>query len=96
MAMESIDDIITVHKVAGGNWFDFDEMKYWGTQAHDHVVSEGEKGSYFISSEPDFYGEDRRFTVRYCTMKGKISTVGEFRAYATEREAKDAIASLMV
>jgi|SRR6187402_1895917 len=80
-----INDIKDAHARFGGNWFSKDTMRYWGTRVHSAVYG----GTYFVSSEGDF-DHVRVYTVRRIDSDGSISTVGDFGAYATSRQAHKA------
>ena len=65
-------------------WFSLDTMQFFGTKIETGVV----KDCYFVTSdsiESDVF--TRRFTVRHVDDDGNVSTVGEFRQYATLNEA---------
>lgn len=79
-----------------GYWFSKSTMRFfksrilWATLTHDNV-----DGVYFISSEdtsdPFFSpNEPRLYTLRHWE-DGNVSTVGEFRQYATRSEALAAL-----
>jgi hypothetical protein len=81
-----------IYEKHGGHFFDNETLIWWNSKVYQDLYSD----KYFITSEPDFDGKNRRFTIRefsedYCS----VSTVGEFRQYGTLAEAKSAIKSLL-
>ena len=69
-------------RALGLHTFDKDTMKFFGAILETGVYKNG----CFVESCLDFFGEDRRYTVKRFTGKG-METVGEFREYETKAEA---------
>ena len=77
-----------------GHFFDADTMRLFGSRLHSRIYPVG-NGAYFVTSELSHNGSDRRYTVRFATVKiddgGKIAfdidIAGEFRQYATRSGA---------
>jgi len=84
-----INDIKDAHSRSGGNWFSASTMKYWNTRVHSAIYG----GTYFVSSDAD-YSSARVYTVRRIDSDGSISTVGDFGAYATSKQAHKAAKAL--
>jgi hypothetical protein len=95
MIFTNIKQVKEAAKEAGNNWFDKDEMEYWGCIVYPTVFD----GRYFISSEQGDYvwGKERRFTLRRIQMPDfDIRTIGVFGAYATYEEAQEALYELIL
>ncbi|WP_250865861.1 hypothetical protein [Caballeronia sp. INSB1] len=74
-----------------GPWFSGGNKRYFGTRLPATALVIGEY-SYFWSSEKNFDGTRRLYTVRrQCRESGSIETVGEFQQYASVEQAKAAI-----
>ena len=75
-----------------GHFFDNDTMMFWSSKVFPDLYGD----RYFITSEPNYDGKDRRFTIREFTDNyTDVETVGEFRQYKTLSEAKSAVKSLL-
>lgn len=74
-----------IYKTGKGHFFDKDTMKFWGSR----IESELYPNRCFITSEDDFSGEERLFTVRQFSEDYKrIDTVGEFQEYESLIDAE--------
>lgn len=82
----SVDDVEKMNQAAGQHFFDADTMRGFKTR----VLGDLHGGRYFVTSEPDFYGRDRRYTVRRANDDATIDTVGDFREYKTAYQAQKA------
>ena len=82
----SIEQIKTANEAAGQYWFSPDTMRFFQSRTHGAVIN----GHYFISSECDGTqaGLLRRYTIHKVNADGKIKTIGNFRAYETEEDAR--------
>ena len=91
----TIDEIKTHGTFMNGpcsNWFSADTMEYWGSTLHDCYAGPQPNVTLFITGEPDFFGNDRRYSIRsYNALTGQIETVSEFRYFATLERARAAI-----
>ena len=88
----TVADAKRIYEKGGGHFFDKETLIWWKSKVMPDLY--GDK--YFITSEPDYDGKDRRFTIREFTKGYKsVETVGEFRQYGTIAEAKSAIKSLL-
>jgi hypothetical protein len=76
-----------------GHWFDTGTKKFFGCRLPKVAYSTNE-GVLFVSSELNFDGSRRYYTVRRQTVVGDITTVGEFQQYKTRAEAIAAIKEL--
>lgn len=85
-------DAIARYKIGGGHFFDIETLMFWDSKICQDLY--GDK--YFITSEPNYDGKDRRFTIRaFSNNYTSVDTVGEFRQYGTLAEAKSAVKSLL-
>ena len=87
--MNTISDIMRLHKKSGGHFFDKQTMDFFQSQCYPEVF-----GSYFITSEvsPDSV---MRYTVRrFSASDGAIDTVGNFFAYENLSDAIDTARNL--
>lgn len=81
-----IDYIKSANSVRGHHFFSKNTMQFFNCRVLDTVY----KGQLFISSEK-YQDEARKYTVRLCTSKGDIATMGDFNClskYQAEKLAK--------
>ena len=72
----------------GGHFFDRDTMRFFGLRVmREHLCNATTTDIYFVTSELDFYGQDRRYTVRVLRAEGSIDEVGAFRQHASRSVA---------
>ena len=83
MTISEVKSIVTAN---GSHFFDKDTMKYWGTCIETSVFHNG----CFVTSENDFWGTKRLYTVRRFDFDGAIDTIGEFQGYKTKEAARKA------
>ena len=83
LEFSTVRQIMELNKACGSHWFDTDTMHMFGSKVYAGVYG----GRFFVSSELDFYGENRCYTVREC-LNGDIEAVGE--SYPTLARAKTA------
>jgi hypothetical protein len=75
----------------GQHWFSKGSMSFFNTR----VEAQPNKENLFITSEYMEDPETKRFSIRkFDTETNKVETVGEFRAYETLAEAREARKSL--
>lgn len=75
-----------------GHFFDNETMMFWSSRVFPDLYGD----RYFITSEPNYDGKDRRFTVReFSEDYSDVKTVGEFRQYKTLSEATKAVKCLL-
>lgn len=72
------------------HWFTRSTLRFFSSRIHSTIYG----ATYFVTSESDMNGFDRRFTVRKLESDGTVSTVGEFRQYASRSGAHAAAAKL--
>ena len=77
----------------GHHFFDADTLRFFRSRVGSALYG----GRYFVTSEQrqGMGGQLRLYTVRRAEDDGRITTVGEFQAYATRAEALKAISELM-
>lgn len=76
----------------GGHFFSNSTMRFWKSELESGLMN----NEYFITSEPDHNGENRRFTIRrFCNDFKTIETVGEFRQYGSVGAAMSDIADFI-
>lgn len=81
---------ISEYSRGNGKFFCNETLKYWDSKIL--YQSYNDVNRCFITSEPDFEGNDRRFTIRqFSDDYRSVRTVGEFRQYATYKEAEKAL-----
>jgi len=83
---KTIEDVKAADKAAGRFFFEPHSMRFWGARVSSRIHPVA-NGAYFVTSETDIEGNDRRYSVRFINESGKISTVGEFRQHAALRQA---------
>lgn len=86
----SIEEVIAANEALGHCWFAASSMVFFGTLIETGLI----RGRYFITSDDDMRGQDRRFTVREAAADGSVSTVGDLRAYETLDAARVAVEAL--
>lgn len=81
-------------KRPGGLFFSRDAVKMFDTR-HPRLAFPGPDGAlYFVTSEMDFDGVVRRFTVRVQSgLTGEIHTVSDYLEFATHGKAMRLVAS---
>ncbi len=80
------------YKMGEGHFFDNETMMFWNSKVFPELYGD----QYFITSEPNYDGKDRRFTIRAFSYDyTDVDTVGEFRQYKTIAEAKAVIKDLL-
>jgi len=86
-----MNEIERKHK---GYWFTAGAMRFFKSRVGDHGYLDIDGCYYFVSSEkgPD---TSRKYSIRYQDTQGHISTIGEFQAYTTGRQAKSAMLAIL-
>jgi hypothetical protein len=79
--MITIADIRRRISTGGSRFLDPETMRFWDSRLINRVYEGAEDRAYFVTSETDSTGRDRRYTVRMSREDGSVETVGEFRAY---------------
>lgn len=88
--IETIAELKALSRENGYNWFDPSTMRFFASRIESGII----KGKYFITSEKNFDGTRRFFSVRSFDEKGDIDTIGEFQAYRNKDAARTAIRGL--
>jgi len=88
MSKLTITEMKKRNEEAGFHWFKKDTMEYFGTV----IEAKPNKDNIFITSEwADFEYSKRKYTLRkYNTETNNVETTGEFLAYETLEEAREA------
>ena len=69
---------------AGHHWFDAESLRFFGSRISESTFD----GRYFISSELNFDGSARLYTIREAMSDGSIGDAGEgFQGYSTRAQA---------
>lgn len=77
-------------KRSNGHFFSPDTMRFFGSRVSSDFEDVGGV-MFFITSELDCRGRDRRYTVRRLDLDGRVDECGEFRQYRTLAQAKSAM-----
>jgi len=99
------------NKKPNGHWFDKNTLSFFGSKLPEYAYAlnsnlnatydkPSDNWYYFISSEkhpyPDFQHMVRRYTIRALdTRTGDMETVGEFGAYPTKDQARNALGKIL-
>ena len=89
--MTTMAEVREANRNIGHCWFEYKTMKFWHTKIHGDV----RRGKYFITSEDNYNRQRRLFTIREFKPDGQILTVGEFQAYKSLAEAKQALKEIV-
>ena len=85
-------EAVRTYNMSGGYFFTPDTMKFWDSRIESELIN----NEYFVTSEPDMYGKNRKYTVRHFTGNYTgIETIGEFRQYGSAGMAMAAIKKLI-
>lgn len=81
-------------KIGAGSACFFDDLEVWGSKIYEPLFC----GKYFITSELDAFGEERRFTVREFVYSSDdlldIRDASEFLEFSTFEEAVEYVEEL--
>jgi hypothetical protein len=77
MMFKTMADVRDANRANGNFFFSRDTMRFFASKIESGLYG----GRYFITSEKNFDGSQRFYTIREAKPDGDISTVGEFRAY---------------
>ena len=101
MTKVSMSHVKAVHRFmvaesgAGVDWFAPSASRFFSTTYPRAARGYGQ-GYLFVTGDADRYGGgDRRYSVRHQSPDGTVSTVGDFQAYATRREADAVVAAML-
>lgn len=85
--MMTLAEAKAIYRTGKGHFFDRETLKYWGCRIESSLY----KNRCFVTSELDFNGSRRAFTVRRFSPDFlRIETVGEFQGYALKDTAREA------
>jgi hypothetical protein len=65
-------------------WFSQETMKFFGSKIESSLL----KGGYFITSEKNFDGTKRLYSIRKVNEDFSIDTIGSFQQFTTKNLAK--------
>lgn len=92
MAYYTIDDIKRINASKGKHFFSKDTMRFFKSRVSE-LVYQGMGGIYFVTSEAEPLGGERRYTVRqFDADSGSVETMGEFNSvnrYVAHAAAKE-------
>jgi len=84
--MKTLAQFKALNKKKGLHWFSKDTIEFWATKIETPLIN----GRFFITSENDFSGLKRLFTVRQADWEtGQVETIGEFQAHLDKFKAKE-------
>jgi len=86
---ENMVSIVQRNLDIGEHWFSPAAMKFFNTRLESNPVLNGNFW-YFITSETGLDSDEHRFSIR-AEYRGRIITIGDFRAYATLNDATKAL-----
>jgi len=86
----TMKEVMEANERIGHNFFRGDTMEFWGSELHSEVFA----GEYFVTCEDNFNRTARLYTIRKANADGSIDTVGDFQAYETLEQAKEAMYKL--
>ena len=86
MSYSTIEEIKHANAASGGHWFAPDTMRFFGSRISHEIIG----GCLFVSSELDFDGGQRWYTLRRARPDGGIETIGNLQQYASLEAAKRA------
>lgn len=90
--MLTINDMIKHHKENKYHFFDDDTMQFFGSKIESDLYND----KYFITSEKNFDGTKRLFTVRkYDWETAQVEDIPKFQAFPTLHEAKDFLINIL-
>lgn len=88
---QEMKQAIERHSQLGGFFFSEGTMKFWKSKVEAGLFD----GGYFVTSEPNYDGTNRRYSVRqFSEDRRYIETVGEFRQFARREDAVNYIEAL--
>jgi len=80
-----------------GYWFSQSTLRFFGSRIYWHTLTKNTNYQWlFITSEDNFDGTEKRFSVRSVNRAYDIDTLGDFLEYETLAEAKTALKSYLL
>lgn len=92
MTFFTLAQVRTANKAAGGHFFSPNTDAFWCTAYPEQTIY---GGKYFITSDRNFDGSQRRYTIREVSPDGRVDTKGDFLEYPTLGKARKAIAAYL-
>lgn len=74
-----------------GYWFSPSSMRYFGCRVYWNTLTELQEGYLFISSEANFDGSEKRYSIRKVNADYGIETIGSFGEFENLSSAKKAL-----
>ncbi len=87
----SIAEIREANQAHGYYWFTHSAMHSFGTKIESSVYS----GKYFITSEDNYNGTKRLYTIRQASSNGYVSTVEDFNKFHTLEDAREQVRAIV-
>ena len=85
--MITLAEAKAIYRTGKGHFFDRETFKYWGSRIESALY----KNRCFVTSENNFDGSRRAYTVRRFSPDFlHVETVGEFQEHATKWGAREA------
>lgn len=86
--MMTLSEAKAIYKTGGGHFFDRETFKYWGSRIESALY----KNRCFVTSENNFDGSRRAYTVRgslltFCILKPRWRVFQQYALKETAREA---------
>lgn len=86
--MITLAEAKAIYRTGKGHFFDRETFKYWGSRIESALY----KNRCFVTSENNFDGSRRAYTVRRFSPDFlHVETVGEFQEHATKWGAREAV-----
>lgn len=87
-----MQEVIKANKKAGEHFFDEDAMRFFGSEIESDLFP----NDMFVTSENNFFGDKRYYTVRrFDRETGIIHDVGAFQEHETREDAITTIEELL-
>ncbi len=84
-------DVRAANKASGQHWFSRSTMRFFNSVVESPLYH----GRYFITSERYMDDAAKLYSVRVVQDDAGIDTVGEFQAYISKADAREAIRALV-
>ncbi len=80
---DSINEVKEANRRSGFHFFEADTLRFFSSRIHSELYA----GRFFVTSELNFDGTARFYTVREALDDGQISDVGGFQQYTSRTGA---------
>ncbi len=87
---DSMQALRDANKNSGQFWFSPSTMAFFNSKVETDLIN----GEYFVTSEDNFDGTQRLFSIRRANPDASIDTVGEFQGYTSLNAATEALRRL--